>query len=474
MFRKELKTASKKALLVSLSIVLVAAMLAGCGGGGQTAGTTSVAQTAATTAAQEVTTAAAQDATTAAQQDATTAAQTEPPATAAQTEPPATITDLSFFHWKGEERDTWAKIIEMFENENPNIRVHMEILPEDQYYTTLQARVMAGEGLDVFMVNPGSRFATFLRADAFMDLTGQPFLDELSPVYLSSGQANGKQYIIPLSKSFVGFFYNKTVFSDLGLTVPETWDDFLAVCEAIKQSGMDVVSTGMADSFTSTWPWIESLVQYTDDLDLYPKLARGDMKFTDEVFYNTLAPLQEMATKGYWQSNASGTKYDTSITLFATGRAAMHNNGTWAIGAIRQANPDLDFSIFVPPFPNGQHVAGVAPAQAPCVFSKTKNVDESLKFMSYIFSKDIMEIYGNETGQEVTNVNSVLTDSQMMEMAAIGNSGQIYPHYFSLWSQIDQDIVSEITTRAMLGEDLDEILRDGQTRLESLNIEVED
>jgi raffinose/stachyose/melibiose transport system substrate-binding protein len=372
----------------------------------------------------------------------------------ATTEPAGTVTDLSFFHWKGEEKNTWDKIIQMFEAENQDIKVHMEILPEDQYYTSLQARVMGGEGLDVFMVNPGSRFATFLKADAFMDLTGQPFLDELSPVFLSAGQADGKQYIVPLSKSFVGLFYNKTVFNDLGLSVPTTWDEFLACCEAIKQSGMEVISTGTAESFTSTWPWIENLVQYTDDLDIYPKLARGDAKFTDDVFVKTLAPIKELADKGYWLTNASGTKYDTSITLFATEKAAMLNNGTWGIGAIRDTNPDLDFSIMLIPNPDGNHVAGVAPAQSPCVFSKTKNEEASLRFMSYIFSKEIMEIYGNETGQEVPNVNAVLTDTQMMEMAAIGNSGQIYPHYFSEWSQIDQEIVGEITSRAILGEDV--------------------
>ena len=384
------------------------------------------------------------------------------------------VANISFFHWKGEERNTWVEIIEMFEAGNPDIKVHMEILPEDQYYTALQARVMAREGLDVFMVNPGSRFATFLAADAFLDLTGQPFLNDLSEVYLSSGRANGKQYIIPLSKSFVGLFYNKKMFADLGLSVPTTWEEFLDVCQALKSSGMEVVSTGMADGFTSTWPWIKSLVQYTDDLDVYPKLARGEMKFTDDVFRKTLEPLHEMAERGFWHSNASGTRYDTSITLFATERAAMHNNGTWAVGAIRQANPNLDFGIMIVPFPGGNPVAGVQPAQAPAVYSNTQNEEASIKFMSFIFSKEVMELYGNETGQEVPHMNAILTDTQMMEMAAVGNSGQIYPHNFSRWSEIDQDIVSEVATRAMRGEDITTILSEAQRRLESLDISYDD
>jgi raffinose/stachyose/melibiose transport system substrate-binding protein len=389
------------------------------------------------------------------------------------TEQPAGTTTLSFFHWKGEEKDTWDQVIAMFEDENPGIKVSMEILPEDQYYTTLQARVMAGDGLDVFMVNPGSRFANFVKADAFYDLSGQPWLSELGEAYLNAGQWEGKQYIIPLSKSFVGLFYNRGLFNELGLSVPKTWDDFLACSQTIKDAGHEVIATGGADAFTATWPWIANLVQYTDNLQVYPNLVSGEYKLTDELFVQTLSPLKELYDRGFWMKDFTGTKYDTSITLFATEQAAMLNNGTWAIGAIRDTNPNLDFSIMVIPNPDANHVAGVQPAQAPCVFSKTKNVDASLKFMEFIFSAPIMEIYGNSTGQEVPNMNAVLTDAQMMEMAAIGNSGNTYPHNYSLWPQLDQDLVADITTQAMTGGDIKSILADAQTRLESLGLKIE-
>ena len=382
------------------------------------------------------------------------------------------IVEISFFHWKGEEKDVWDEVIEMFQDQNPNIRVHMEILPEEQYYTTLHARVLAGEGLDVFMVNPGSRFASFLLVDAFYDLTGQPFLNDLIPSFLDSGQSDGRQYIVPLSKSFVGLFYNQRIMRELGLQTPTTWEDFLAVCQAIQDAGYEVISTGMADAFTSTWPFAALVVQYSEDLDIYGKLARGEMAFTDPLFRSILEPVIELAHRGFWLSDASGTMYDTSIALFATERTAMHNNGTWAIGAIRQANPDLEFSIMLYPSPGGQHIAGVAPAQAVSVFRETQNLDESLKFMEFILSKEVMELYGNQTGQEVPNRNAVLTDPDLAAMAPIGAVGSIYPHYFSEWAQIDQGIIGEITSRAIMGEDLDVILQDAQARLELLDLDT--
>lgn len=403
--------------------------------------------------------------------DAPAAAPAEEPAKEAPK--PAEEVHINFFHWKGEEQAIWDEVIASFQDANPNIVVDMEILPEDQFYTTLQARVMAGKGLDVFMINPGSRFNSYLKADPFMDLTGQPFLADLSENFLTSGQADGKQYIVPLSKSFVPLFYNKAIFEELNLTVPQTWEEFMAACEAIKQAGYEVVSTGMAESYTSTWPFASLVVEFSENLDLYRDLASGKIKFTDELFYKILTPMKEMADKGYILEGASGTKFDTSMTLFVSGKAAMLNTGTWSVGAIQAANPDLDFSVMLVPAPGGNLVAGVAPAQAVSISKNSEHPEECLKFMEYIFSKEVMELYGNKTGQEVPNKNAVLENETLMEIAAIGNSGDIYPHYFSEWPDIDQGIIAEITSRALLGEDIDTILNDAQAKLESLNIVVE-
>lgn len=382
-------------------------------------------------------------------------------------------THLGFFHWKGEEQAVWEKIIADFEAANPDIVVDMEILPEDQYYTTLQARVMTGEGLDVFMMNPGSRFASYQKSDPFLDLSDQAFVKDLAESYLPCGQADGKQCIIPLSKSFVPIFYNKTIFEELDIEVPTTWDDFMAACETIKQAGYEVFSTGMAESYTSTWPFAAIVVEFSENLNLYSDLASGKMKFTDELFYNILTPLKEMAGKGYILNGASGTKFDTSLTLFASGKAAMLNTGTWSVGAIQIANPDLDFGVMLYPAPGGNLVAGVAPAQAVGVYKDAPHKEEALRFLAHVFSKEVMEYYGNETGQEVPNVNAVLSNKTLEECAKVGNSGDIYPHYLSQWPEIDQGIIADITSRAMLGEDIDTILNDAQAKLESLNLEVD-
>lgn len=47
------------------------------------------------------------------------------------------------------------------------------------------------------------------------------------------------------------FFYNKDIFNELGLEVPETWDQFIEVLDKIKASGMDPIAEGNQDKWPS-------------------------------------------------------------------------------------------------------------------------------------------------------------------------------------------------------------------------------
>ena len=45
---------------------------------------------------------------------------------------------------------------------------------------------------------------------------------------------DGTQYALPFRSDFWVLFYNKTLFEELNLTVPSTWEDLVDVCKAIK------------------------------------------------------------------------------------------------------------------------------------------------------------------------------------------------------------------------------------------------
>ena len=48
--------------------------------------------------------------------------------------------------------------------------------------------------------------------------------------------AAGTRYALPFNKSTEVMFYNKTIFDKYGWSVPQTWDEVLAICEKYKQT----------------------------------------------------------------------------------------------------------------------------------------------------------------------------------------------------------------------------------------------
>src|SRR5919202_326931 len=54
---------------------------------------------------------------------------------------------------------------------------------------------------------------------------------------LSKG-LDGKYYLVPIYNYPWVVFYNKSVFQQMGYTVPKSWDDFIALCKKMQADGL--------------------------------------------------------------------------------------------------------------------------------------------------------------------------------------------------------------------------------------------
>lgn len=63
-------------------------------------------------------------------------------------------------------------------------------------------------------------------------------MDVLPETLVKFYEKNGKLYFFPYEFVTSGFHYNKALFKANGLTPPKTWDEFIAVGEALKAKGI--------------------------------------------------------------------------------------------------------------------------------------------------------------------------------------------------------------------------------------------
>ena len=77
---------------------------------------------------------------------------------------------------------------------------------------------------------------------------------------LAGASFDGKIYAVPINNvQPVFFYYNKQLFDQYGVSVPQTWDDLLAAVKTFKDAGVAPIALGGA----SKWPdlmWEEYLV----------------------------------------------------------------------------------------------------------------------------------------------------------------------------------------------------------------------
>jgi len=148
-----------------------------------------------------------------------------------------------------------------FEKEYPNVDVKLvNAGTNTEEYTKLQNAITAGSGApDVAQVEYYA-IPQFALADALVDLTAYGFADledDYSPGPWSSVNVNGGLYGLPQDSGPMAMFYNKTVFDANGLTVPTTWDEYIAAAKTLHEKSPDsYITSDTGDSgFTTSMIW---------------------------------------------------------------------------------------------------------------------------------------------------------------------------------------------------------------------------
>ena len=160
----------------------------------------------------------------------------------------------------------------------------------------------------------------------------------------------GKQYGMPLYKSYYAVFYSKRVFDKLNVDVPKTWDDFLRIIDACKARKITpIVSAGASD--WESLIWFQQLVNGLDH-DFYLKLTAGKASYRDEKAKQAMELWVDLYRRGAF--SAPDAPVNSLAAQFKQGSVAMNLYGTWNTGSYLTAGlKDSDFGAFLLPPPPG-------------------------------------------------------------------------------------------------------------------------
>ncbi len=220
------------------------------------------------------------------------------------------VLTIEFFQQKTEEAAQigYNNIIDKFNEENPDIKIEMNTVPDAP--TVLTSRVASGDIPTIFTDFPTQlQFRQKVENGYIQDLSDQEFMKNVEQSALDmSVQEDGKYYALPFSRNYMGVWYNIDIFEENDLEIPQTWDEFVQVCESLKAKG--IVPLGLHGKDPArvghtfqccTVAWDPQGVETIEQAVAGEKKIEGDAAFTAvaEKMLTLLSYLMQMKT--LWQ-----------------------------------------------------------------------------------------------------------------------------------------------------------------------------
>ncbi|MDM8525403.1 extracellular solute-binding protein [Desulfococcaceae bacterium HSG8] len=246
------------------------------------------------------------------------------------------------------------KTVQTINTEHSLFRINAVSFEHEPFKAAIKAMLAGGNPPDIFLYWAGERVQSLVDAGHLApidDIWKQAKLNErFTPSTIQTCTYNGRKYVIPLTRYYVAFFYNKRIFDKHGISVPSTWPDFLEVCNKLISAGITPIALGSK----AKWPaqfWFDYLLLRTAGPEYRHRLMSGNASYTDPEVTHVFDLWKEVVEQGYFNRNPNVYSfYETQKMLFH-GQAAMTLTGSWIMGSLKKQGfrQEQDYNFF--PFP---------------------------------------------------------------------------------------------------------------------------
>lgn len=368
-----------------------------------------------------------------------------------------TITYMASQDWV---QDAEMELGEKF-TEQTGIKVDYQIIPSDQYTNLLMSKLNSGECADLFGSQAGQfDIVTQLNVEKnAVDLSGEAWADTVDPLAAAETSVNGKLYGQPAQdvSAVWAIAYNKKVFEKLNLAVPTNYEEFKAVCEAIKADGMVPIYEAVSDGWHHQLWFCELGVAIEHaEPGTAEKLNNNEMGFADSAAAKQLVDqIKEMVDLGYWGDNYMANAYADAARAIAEGECAMTvaNQGfPTEINAAYPEFPAEDIGFFVMPLCDNQvlNMNPVGPTRF--VYSGSANADAAKQYLAFLAEPENIQYLIDNVPKFNTLPFTTAKDAYSDEIsgfyAAYPDHGTVYQtsvkYVNPQWMEIGSELVAVI------------------------------
>ncbi|KOU59873.1 ABC transporter substrate-binding protein [Streptomyces sp. MMG1533] len=252
-------------------------------------------------------------------------------------------------------KGVWAALAKKFEAQNPKVKIKIVQLENDAFKSKMTALTASGKLPDIFHTWGGGVLKQQVDAGLVEDLTDRtkPWGDELLSVAKEPYLLDEKVYGVPFDIGMIGFWYNKALFKQAGISAPPTtWSGFLDAVGKLKAKGITPLALAGKETWTGMYYWAY-LAMRTAGAEALQK-ANNDKDFTGADFVEAGEHLKELVDLQPFQKGFLGAAYSSptgQAAAVGNGKAAMELMGQWAPVVEADAGKGLGEDLGFFPFP---------------------------------------------------------------------------------------------------------------------------
>lgn len=240
---------------------------------------------------------------------------------------------------------TAEALAEAFSASHPDVTITVDASgPQGvDFDNAIKTKLSTGDMADMFWYNSGALMQALNPDQTLLDVGDETWIDGLNDAYRTTVSTDDGTYGAPVGSAMGGgFFYNRSVYADLGLSVPKTWDEFTANNAAIKAAGIAPVIQSYSDTWTSQMLVLADFYNvYADEPDFGTLLTDNEISFSDDATARgSFEKLQDLADAGSFNDDFASTTLDQALAKLVNGEGAQYPMLTFAQATIEQNYPE--------------------------------------------------------------------------------------------------------------------------------------
>lgn len=279
------------------------------------------------------------------------------------------------------------------------------VFQDSTSWASLSAQFVRGTPPDLACYDYRFQSANYVRRDVLLDLSEHPSAATISPAAQDLVEVlvdeEHRYDVLPYSTAAAGVIYNQEIFDEHGLEVPQTWSEFVTVCEALQDAGVVPIYATFRDTWTLNQHYFDYFAGGAVDVgEFFTQVRAAGADFepgSDHSFAGQLGEAAErmVALRPFLNEDAAARTYPDGTLAYGRGGAAMYLQGPWALSVLATVDPDLPLGMFALPVLD-------EPGSARCrvnvdlgtwVPKVSPHRQEALDFMEYLFTPELINAY---------------------------------------------------------------------------------